>query len=190
MLYITLKQKATDELNLRLAVGLNTGAPFLFLGMGTGNVPNDFLSALICSLCGFLSYTFVEYQFHRWILHGCVIHGHQDHHNAPDEPNAMPFSTGLAVHTLLLVLLSLWLGLDVAIWTIFGCTTGYALFCQLHEIEHRYACLAHRLWPRLHRHHMLHHEPAQGRLEMYDRACNFGVLTTFWDRLFGTYRSK
>lgn len=190
MLNVALKQKTTDELNLRLSVGFNTGVPFCFLGMAWGNMPGNLMVALFCSSTGFLSYTFIEYQFHRWILHGFIIHGHRDHHFAPVEPSAMPFSTGLAAHTLLLVLLSIWLGLDIAIWTVLGSATGYALFCQLHEIEHRDAGLAHRLWPRLHRHHMLHHQPGHGRFEMHDKAYNFGVLTTFWDRLFGTYRSK
>lgn len=189
MLNTAFKQKASDELNLRLSVGLNTGVPFCFLGMALSNMPGDLAIALSCSLAGFIAYTLVEYQVHRWILHGLALSGHQDHHRAPAEPTAMPFSTGLTAHTLLLVLLSLWLGLDVAIWTVFGTALGYALFCQLHEIEHRDAGLAHRLWPRLHRHHMLHHEPAHGSMGMRDPACNFGVLTTSWDRLFGTYRS-
>lgn len=188
MVNAALKQKASDELNLRLSVGVNTGVPFCFLGLAFNNVPGEAVTALLYCIAGFTAYSFVEYAVHRWILHGLALRGHLDHHDSPDEPNAMPFSTGLTVHTLLLVLLSIWLGVDAALWTVLGSATGYALFCQLHEIEHRDACLANRLWPGLHRHHMLHHEPARQRRREPDIACNFGVLTTFWDRLFRTYR--
>lgn len=188
MLNVALKQKASDGLNLRLSLGLNTGVPCCFFGMALGNVPGNLMTALSFGLGGFLFYTFIEYAFHRWVLHGLAIFGHQDHHMDPRAPIAMPFSTGLTIHTFLLVVLSLTLGLDVALWTVFGCAAGYALFCQLHEIEHGDACLANRLWPSLHRHHMLHHEPKREGRRSGDAGCNFGVLTTFWDRLFLTYR--
>ncbi|MDH3662521.1 MAG: sterol desaturase family protein [Alphaproteobacteria bacterium] len=180
-----LDQKATDELNLRLSVAFNTAVPFLLFGMALGQTSLVAVPVLFWWIMGLIGYSLVEYAFHRWILHGLVKHGHHLHHFEPFAPHAMPFCAGLCVHTLLLVILSLSLGLDLALCITLGSSTGYALYCQLHELIHRDPSLARRLVPRLHRHHMLHHRT--GNASAGD-ACNYGVLTTFWDRLFATFR--
>jgi sterol desaturase/sphingolipid hydroxylase (fatty acid hydroxylase superfamily) len=138
---------------------------------------------------GLLAYSFAEYAFHRWVLHGFRVPGHLDHHLAPSEPLALPFSTGLSVHALLLLLLTVGLGSAPAIWAIFGSAFGYAAFCQLHELEHQHPSLALRLLPALHRHHMRHHEGCRGSMTGAGAGCNYGVLTTLWDRMFNTYRA-
>ena len=94
----------------------------------------------------------------------------------------MPFSTGLCAHTGVLVVLSLCIRLDLAICITLGSSIGYALYGHLHELIHRDPGLARHLAPRLYRHHMLHHRTRREGDEH-----NYGVLTTFWDRLFGTY---
>ena len=187
--HAALSQKSTGELNVRLSLALNSGAPFCFLGIALGNLSDTIMSAIFCSLIGLALYSFVEYGVHRWILHGLDVAGHQNHHLDPSEPHAMLFSTGLTVHTLLLVLLSILAGFSVAIWTVFGSAIGYALFLQLHDFEHGDPVLSHRLWSRLHRHHMLHHDGSAYSKAPTDHGCNYGVLTTIWDRIFGTYRS-
>ena len=182
MLNAATQQKATDGLNLRLSAACNTAVPFMLFGMILGQASSDVVAAILWCTTGLIGYTFIEYAFHRWVLHGLLPRDHQLHHLEPFAPHAMPFSTGLSAHTAMLVVLSVCLSLDLALCVALGTSIGYALYGQLHELMHSDPGLARRLMPRLYRHHMLHHP----------RGCrgderNFGVLTTFWDRLFGTY---
>ena len=181
----SLQRGATDGLNLRLSVACNTSVPFMLFGMVLGQVSSSTLTALLLCAVGLVGYSFVEYAFHRGILHGTVTAGHHLHHVEPFAAHAMPFSTGLCGHTVMLVLLSFNIGLDFALCITLGSAAGYALFCQLHDLIHQDPILARRLMPRLYRHHMLHHREGSA---LSGEAHNFGVLTTFWDRLFGTYR--
>lgn len=182
MLNTATQQKATDGLNLRLSIACNTAVPFMLFGTSLGQVSLDIAAVMLWCVAGFVIYSLIEYAFHRWVLHRLVTREHNLHHLEPFVPHAMPFSTGLAAHTAVLVLLSLCVGLDLGLLVMLGTSTGYALYCQLHELMHHDPILARRLMPRLYRHHMLHHRNKFGGAER-----NFGVLTTFWDRLFGTY---
>ena len=182
MLNAAMDQKATDALNLRLSCACNTAVPFMLFGLVLGQVSLDLVQVVLTVAVGLAGYSLIEYIFHRWILHELVTDNHKLHHIEPFAPHAMPFSTGLCVHTFMLVMLSLGIGLDLALCATLGSAIGYATYGQLHELIHRDPSLARRLTPRLYRHHMLHHRNGPGGDEH-----NFGVLTTFWDRLFGTY---
>ena len=185
----TLEQKSTDELNVRLSIALNTGAPFCFLGIALCNLQGHLEVAILCSVAGLAMYSFVEYGVHRWVLHGLDVTGHWNHHRNPAEPHALLFSTGVTAHTLILFFLSWVAGPSIAIWTVFGSALGYALFLQLHDFQHGDSVLSHRLWPMLHRHHMLHHQASSFHGVEPNNCCNFGVVTMIWDRVFGTYRA-
>lgn len=182
MLNAALQQKATDGLNLRLSIACNAAVPFMLFGMIQGRVSTDVAAVMLWTAIGLIGYSLIEYVFHRWLLHGSLTRDHKLHHVEPSAAHAMPFSTGLAAHTVMLVTLSLGIGLDLALCITLGSSIGYAIYGQLHELIHRDPSLARRLTPRLYRHHMLHHRTRSGGDEY-----NFGVLTTFWDRLFGTY---
>lgn len=182
MLNAAIEPKATDGLNLRLSIACNTAVPFMLFGMILGQVSADIATVVLWALAGLVGYSLIEYSFHRWVLHGFLTRDHRLHHVEPFAPHALPFSTGLAAHTGMLVALSLAIGLDLALCALLGSSIGYALYGQLHELFHRDPTLARRLMPRLYRHHMLHHRAGS---EAEER--NFGVLTTFWDRFFGTY---
>lgn len=182
MLNASMEQKATDGLNLRLSIACNAAVPFMLFGMIQRQLSTDIVAVMLWSAFGLIGYSLIEYIFHRWVLHALLTRDHKLHHVQPFAPHAMPFSTGLAAHTAMLVILSLWIGLDLALCITLGSSIGYALYGQLHELIHRDPRLARQLTPRLFRHHMLHHRTRSGGDEY-----NFGVLTTFWDRLFGTY---
>lgn len=186
MFNAAMEQKATDGLNLRLSIACNTAVPFLLFGMILGQVPSDFLTAALWCVVGFGGYTFIEYAFHRWVLHALITERHRVHHVEPFAPHAMPFSTGLSAHTFMLVVLALSVDFDLALCITLGSSIGYGSYCQLHELMHRDPSLARRLVPRLYRHHLLHHRAES--LAANDEY-NFGVLTTFWDRILGTYRA-
>jgi sterol desaturase/sphingolipid hydroxylase (fatty acid hydroxylase superfamily) len=185
MLNVAMEQKASDGLNLRLSIACNTAVPFMLFGLTQGTVSSDALALALWVLAGLASYTLAEYVFHRWVLHELVTEGHQLHHVEPFSPHAMPFSAGLSIHTAMLVLLAISTGFDVALYLMLGSSIGYALYCQLHELIHRDPSLARRLVPGLYRHHLLHHRTNGSTM---GKDYNFGVLTTFWDRMFGTYR--
>lgn len=112
----TLNEKYIDELNVRLSLACNTGAPFCFLGLALYNLPETIVSAVLLCLTGLAIYSFTEYSVHRWILHGLDVAGHEHHHRNPDAPHAMLFSTGLTMHTLLLIPLTSLFGFAIAIW--------------------------------------------------------------------------
>jgi sterol desaturase/sphingolipid hydroxylase (fatty acid hydroxylase superfamily) len=186
MLNAAMEQKATDGLNLRLSIACNTAVPFMLFGLMLGKVASDVATSAFWVLAGFAIYTLAEYAFHRWCLHELVTEGHQLHHIEPFAPHAMPFSAGLSIHTAMLVVLAIGADFDLALCVTLGSSMGYALYCQLHELIHRDPSLARRLVPRLHRHHMLHHRTSD---DTAGEEHNFGVLTTLWDRVFGTYRA-
>ena len=185
----TIHRNFVDELNYRLSMAANTGAPFGFLSLAFSLPPAGASFAVPCFLIGLVGYTFAEYSFHRWVLHFFRVRGHLRHHSHPVEPEALPFSVGFTTHLALLLVLTLALDSATATWIVAGSSIGYALFCHVHDFEHRDAWLAQQLWPKLHRHHMLHHHsnglPAGAH---QDGGCNYGVVTTAWDRLFGTFR--
>lgn len=182
MLNAAIEQKATDGLNLRLSIACNAAVPFMLLGMIQRQVSTDIVVVMLWSAFGLIGYSLIEYVFHRWVLHGLLTCDHRLHHVEPFALHAMPFSTGLATHTVILVMLLFSTGLDLALCITLGSSIGYAIYGQLHELIHRDPSLARHLTPRLYRHHILHH-----RIRSGGDQCNFGVLTTFWDRLFGTY---
>lgn len=182
MLNATVGQKVTEGLNLRLSIACNAAVPFMLFGMVQQQVSTDLMGVMLWSGLGLIGYSLIEYAFHRWVLHGLSTCDHKFHHIEPFAPHALPFSTGLAAHTVMLVMLSLCVGMDLALCITLGSSIGYAIYGQLHELIHRDPSLARYLTPRLYRHHMLHHRPLSGG----DKH-NFGVLTTFWDRVFGTY---
>ena len=106
------------------------------------------------------------------------------HHDEPDELLAMPwFATTI-------VAFALWFGLRVVIpdgpasFYMTALMTGYISYGTLHHVYHhinitvRPGKLLKRSWAN----HKIHHK-------MPDT--NYGVTTTFWDRVFGThYQSR
>jgi sterol desaturase/sphingolipid hydroxylase (fatty acid hydroxylase superfamily) len=64
---------------------------------------------------------------------------------------------------------------------VFGLYAGYNYFALVHHWQHHrgndLACVAY--WRRLERLHHLHH---------HRQVVNFGISTTMWDRLFGTFQ--
>jgi sterol desaturase/sphingolipid hydroxylase (fatty acid hydroxylase superfamily) len=117
---------------------------------------------------GVVGWTFAEYLVHRFVLHGLAPIQHGLHHANPDEA----------------VLTIFW-----QIWVCFaltylvaggafaaGALIAYAWYLFVHHCSHH---SSERLSLTLVEHHQSHHRLATR---------NFGVSTTFWDRVFGTMR--
>jgi sterol desaturase/sphingolipid hydroxylase (fatty acid hydroxylase superfamily) len=132
---------------------------------------------------GLAAYTLYEYAFHRWLYHalpGPAYRLHVNHHRDPAVPLGAPFFYTMLVIAGTWALASL--AVDRGIAAVFaGTVLGlYAVQSAVHHVIHGWPG-SHRLrgrWvQRLRRHHMIHHR--------VERA-NFGIVTSVWDRVFGT----
>jgi sterol desaturase/sphingolipid hydroxylase (fatty acid hydroxylase superfamily) len=124
---------------------------------------------------GLLFWTLWEYATHRWISHRWWIlrEAHWLHHKRQKDY--------IAIHP------AVTLGLYAVFWLLFGIQSsafmigfscGYIAYATLHTMFH-YAAIRGDSWLwTLKRHHALHHR-------FHD--VNFGVVTTFWDRVLRTH---
>lgn len=132
---------------------------------------------------GVVAYTFYEYAFHRWLYHAVanpVRSLHANHHRDRALRLGAPFFFSLGVTALTWTVASLVVGRDAAAvfaGTILG---GYAFQSAVHHIAHGWSGTYRwrgRLVRHWRRHHLRHHKHGD---------VNFGIVTTVWDRLFGT----
>ena len=138
------------------------------------------LSTVCLFTLGLLFWTLAEYFLHRFVLHGWPYFAkfHQAHHDEPRAMIAAPtlFSLGTFTSIALLpatLLAGLWLALP---WFA-GFLTGYLAFGAIHHIVH-HSESQHVVIRHFKRMHARHHHGTEQQ--------NFGVLTSFWDRVFGT----
>jgi len=132
---------------------------------------------------GLCVWTLAEYLLHRFVLHGWPYFAkfHQAHHDEPRAMIAAPTVFSMGIFALIAYLpAALLLGPWAALPWFAGFLLGYVAFAAVHHIVHHAQGQG-----KLRRHfkllHARHHHGKDGR--------NFGVLTGFWDRVFGTYES-
>jgi sterol desaturase/sphingolipid hydroxylase (fatty acid hydroxylase superfamily) len=135
--------------------------------------------------CGVAIWSLLEYLIHRVALHGIAYFAamHEMHHSDPRALVGSPFWVSLgAICSGALLPLWLLIGLGNACAVTAGLMLGYVYFGMLHHIlHHSHARRGTYLW-RMKRRHALHH---------YGKTpCNFGVITSVWDRVFGTFCSE
>jgi sterol desaturase/sphingolipid hydroxylase (fatty acid hydroxylase superfamily) len=138
---------------------------------------------LVCFCMGALAFSFVEYGMHRWYFHargtlaGTV---HAGHHQHPRGPAALPWFSSAAVSAVALWLLSAVLSEAVASSFLCGLLAAYLWYVTLHHLQHsvRIRHVPTRWLKRRWAAHAWHH----GRSNV-----NFGVTTSLWDRVLGTY---
>ncbi len=132
-------------------------------------------------ILGVLVWTFAEYLLHRFVLHAWpyFVEIHLAHHADAQDMIGTP--------TLFSVLffyggiyLPLWwlLGSSIALPSFAGFISGYLAFAGVHFFVHHSTSTNKlmRSWKKM---HAIHHHSKAGN--------NYGVLTDFWDRVFGTY---
>jgi len=145
---------------------------------------------------GFVAWTLFEYVLHRWLLHD-TRHPvrrkvfwekfHREHHlyrkmEDPDPHTVHPAIT-LPISIALLAAVGLATRSALALIVTTGWLVGYSAYEGLHWVFHS-AILSRATAPiawvrRLRAAHTIHH------LERANR--NYGFLTLFWDRVFGTF---
>jgi sterol desaturase/sphingolipid hydroxylase (fatty acid hydroxylase superfamily) len=135
-------------------------------------------------IAGFMSWGLLEYVLHRWVLHGLpsmARRGHAQHHAEPRALISTPLFVIMTGALAIWGLLGLVLPAGLAALLVFGLYAGYNYFALVHHWQHHrgndLACVAYL--GRLERLHHLHH---------HRQVVNFGISTTIWDRLFGTFQ--
>jgi sterol desaturase/sphingolipid hydroxylase (fatty acid hydroxylase superfamily) len=140
---------------------------------------------LVYFAAGVLAWTLLE-----WLLHGQVLHSrqlrnpiakeHALHHANPLRVISWPRKLLALAFVVATLVALLWLAFGRYDVAAFPCVLGLAYigYESMHRIIHlRPPRTAYGRWMRLH--HVQHHFHTPRR--------NFGVTTTVWDRVFGTY---
>ncbi len=171
--------------NYRIAFAIDLVAPLGWLAYGARRAHAFTLGALALSAVGFLVFGWLEYAVHRWVLHGpfpTLRLSHARHHAAPLELYSAPLFVILAASLAVFGALDLVMSQASAAFIVFGLYTGYDYFAVLHHLQHHAESALAHVSPlhRLERFHSRHH---------HRPGVNFGITTTFWDRVFGTYES-
>lgn len=137
---------------------------------------------LCCVVLGVAVWTIVEYGVHRFALHSidALERLHQRHHATPSAYVGTPtwasfmcFALGGFLPTFLLF------GREAATGATTGLMLGYLWYLVVHDAVHRRCLSPHSLLYRTKMRHLIHHRAnVRG---------NFGVTSSFWDGVFGTY---
>jgi sterol desaturase/sphingolipid hydroxylase (fatty acid hydroxylase superfamily) len=143
------------------------------------------------ALAGWFAWTFVEYGLHRTVFHWrpqttwgprlhFILHGvHHDWHQDPYRL-VMPPSVSLLLCVLFGAAFHALLG-PAWFWPYYaGFVGGYLVYDVTHYALH-HRKLKHPVFLKLKKHHLLHHHSPSHSARKY------GVSTTLWDHVFGTY---
>ena len=138
------------------------------------------LSTACLFTLGLMFWTLAEYFLHRVVLHGWPYFAkfHQAHHDDPRALIAAPTVFSLGIFTSIALLpATLLFGLWPALPWFAGFLSGYVAFGAVHHIVH-HSESQHVFIRHFKKFHARHHHGTEQQ--------NFGVLTSFWDRVFGT----
>jgi sterol desaturase/sphingolipid hydroxylase (fatty acid hydroxylase superfamily) len=160
--------------------------PLLLLPVGAvllHDTPPQAIAWLAACAAGVAGYSLLEYGLHRFLLHRVAPFRklHDAHHAHPTALIGTP--TWLSALIAVAVFLPLWwlAGLNLACGLTFGLILGYLWYVSLHHAVHRWPARAGTYLHRAKLRHGQHHAR---------QACNFGVTTGVWDRLFGSARRR
>lgn len=139
--------------------------------------------APVSIFAGAFAFSFVEYALHRWLFHSNALlwsELHAFHHSRPKQPAALPFWFSAGSAPVFFWMLTQWLSAFVAHFLLCGFFSAYFVYGVVHHLQHsvRIKDISVRWVRRKWAAHAVHH----GREDV-----NFGVTTSLWDRLLGTY---
>ena len=168
-------------------------AMFACLYIGVAREGVGWAGTLLSMLGGFLTWTLTEYWLHRLLFHWeppgkfgermhFVLHG--VHHKWPRDRLRLVMPTMVSIG-LFWVFLGTWLLLFGRYAYTFH--AGFAIGYMFYDLSHYYMHHGKPRWnwlKELRKHHMVHHSPKE------DHETKFGVSTTLWDHVFGTYGGK
>jgi len=159
--------------------------PLLLVPLGSElarqGAPYDFAAWTGACLAGMLGFSLLEYALHRFLLHHVPpFRGmHELHHAHPTALVGTPTIASVALIAVGIFAPAWYLaGLNIACGFTFGIILGYLCYGLVHHAVHRRSAPKGSYMHRVKRRHAQHHHARQ--------ACNFGVTTDCWDRVFGT----
>ncbi len=180
-----LQRISKSRANYWAAYAVDFACPVLFAYLGMRLHPG-WTSIVLDSIFGAATFTLVEYAIHRWLLHNpeCFLFPlHEAHHQNPNETAAFLFPTSFLVLMPIWLLLTQGLHLAGASFFLCGFSGAYFYYDTLHHFEHTvrinqipFRWLQGR-WAAHSVHHRIDHT-------------NFGVMTSFWDYVFGTHQKQ
>jgi sterol desaturase/sphingolipid hydroxylase (fatty acid hydroxylase superfamily) len=158
----------------------------VFLIVGIRRFTGSLVVAGVSVIVGFVAWGLIEYVFHRSVLHGrpsIARRAHALHHADGTTLISTPAFVIMGGAFITWALLATVFSSGVACLLVFGLYAGYNYYALLHHLEHYQGTLIARVaaLARLERVHRIHHAR---------HVVNYGVSTTIWDRLFGTFQSS
>jgi sterol desaturase/sphingolipid hydroxylase (fatty acid hydroxylase superfamily) len=174
---------AMSQANYRLAYVTDLACAIVFGALGA-RADGAWYVALASILGGAFAFSFVEYAFHRWLFHSNAAiwsEVHASHHSHPKQPAALPFWFSASSAPVFFWMLTQWWSAFAAHFLLCGFFAAYFGYGVVHHLQHsvRIKDISVRWVRRKWAAHAVHH----GREDV-----NFGVTTSLWDRLLGTYR--
>ena len=129
---------------------------------------------------GGAAWTLIEYLIHRWIYHHVPYFQelHDAHHAEPNAYIGAPPLLGIAIICVVSFAPLVSISFVVASGLTTGVLVGYCTYMLVHHADH-YWRPATTTWLYRARHHHAQHHYHSGH-------SNFGITTSFWDRVFGT----
>lgn len=132
---------------------------------------------------GLFVWTFVEYMLHKYAYHvwkSPLEEGHMMHHDRPYDLMGVPW------YVTLIIMIGVFYGLSyvfnpayLAVFMAF-IWLGYIGYCIFHHAIHHWK-FENKVFKKLKRHHYIHHARDDK---------NIGIVTTFWDVVFGSLEKK
>ena len=164
------------------ATDLFCGVLFFYLGLRN---PPSWPAILVAELCGALLFTLIEYSIHRWLLHstGILTHLHGIHHDEPESVSAFLAPTSLVVLGFVWMICTLIFHSQTASFVISGVGFTYFYYGLIHHCEHHVNMnrVPFRWLKSQWAAHKVHH---------HFNDSNYGVITPFWDFVFGTHHTQ
>ncbi|MGV8840896.1 MAG: sterol desaturase family protein, partial [Bauldia sp.] len=154
---------------------------------GGATMPAADIPFLALTLIGGLAlWPLAEYVLHRWVFHQLQpMKGmHEAHHRQGNALIGTPWWISLPLVAVLVFLPAyLAVGFGYAAGFTAGLMLGYTSYMIVHHGVHHWSIEPGTFAHRLKRRHVLHHRSdANGEFNQG----NYGVVTGFWDRVFGT----
>ena len=171
-----------SRINYWAAYACDFSCPCIFAYLGMHHA-SSWPAITFSALVGLIFFSLIEYVVHRWLLHdrrSLLFYLHDAHHNNPERTSAFLFPTSLLLLMPAWFLLTRGLHFQQAVYFLMGLSCGYFYFDTLHHVEHtiRINQIPFRWLQKTWAFHSVHH-----RIER----TNFGVITPFWDYVFGTH---
>lgn len=174
-----------SRINYWTAYAADFSCPCIFAYLGMHHA-SSWPAIIFSSLFGLFFFSLIEYAVHRWLLHdprSALFYLHDAHHNNPEKTSAFLFPTSFLLLMPVWCLLTWGLHFQQASYFLMGLSGGYFYFDTLHHVEHttRINQIPFRWLKKRWAFHSVHHRIDQS---------NFGVISSFWDYVFGTHQKQ